>query len=571
MLPERRHFSVEENEVLDAPMRELIKRWLLKPSGLEVRCHAYAEERPSEAMLAMLGQALFPHQSLSIAITQCESDAVNPAPRDEYTGALDLRSHINAASDIPVLLPTPAQLASTGTKRCYRMPTTAFTHEGLHLGIAGSRPVTIAQADGSRHTYVIGATGSGKSTLLFNLICQDIAKGEGVCLIDPHGDLYRDVLDAIPAGRAQDVVAIDPCDFERAVGINFLECAGPHPEVQKSLIVNEMIKIFDRLYDLRQTGGPMFEQYMRNALLLVMDSDEPGTLVEVPRLFEDENYRRWLKRRCKNRIVERFWTKQAERAGGEAALANMAPYVTSKLNQFTHNALLRPIIGQCRSTIDFRQVMDNRQILLVNLSKGLLGELDKQLLGMLLIGKLFFATLGRVDVAEKQRTPFHWYIDEFQNFATDTLAYMLSESRKFGVRLTLANQNMAQLEYRYGLGNLKEAVLGNVGNLIMFRLGAADSAKLQAYTFPELDAQDLQYLPDFEAAARLLKEHVPLRPFVFHTSPRSSLICRNETEMQSTMLILERNRARYTRPVEEIEREIVERYMQIADDDPARG
>lgn len=417
----------------------------------------------------------------------------------------------------------------------------------------------LAEVDRSRHTYIAGATGSGKSTLLFNMIAQDIADGEGVCLIDPHGDLYRDVLDAVPPGRAKDVVLFDPCDFDYAVGLNFLECDGPHPQVRMNLIANEMIKIFDRLYDLRQTGGPMFELYMRNALLLVMDNGTPGTLMDVLRIFEDKDHREHLKRICKNPLVVRFWSEQAERAGGEASLANITPYITSKLNQFTHNALLRPIIGQLKSTLNFRQIMDHRQILLVNLSKGLLGELDAQLLGMLLIGKLFFAAMGRVAVPEARRTPFNWYIDEFQNFTTDTLAHLLSESRKFGIRLTLANQNLAQLNQVHGRENLMEAVLGNVGNLCFFRMGAADAEKLATYTRPELDAQDLQYLPDFHAATRLLRNNEPMRPFVLQTLPKQKRTSADQPEGSPGRRILKNSRRCHARPVAEVEAEIRKR------------
>jgi hypothetical protein len=558
MLPERRKASAEEREILVMGLEQHLKRWLINPSGIELNCTVYSAERPSETLMAMLGNVLFPNQPVALSIEPFGPGLPPSQMSEEECGALELRRCLNATCDFPVLFPCADQLADAGAKRCYPRPLCDLASTGLRLGIAGDREVYLAQADRSRHTYIIGATGSGKSTLLYNMITQDIADGEGVCLIDPHGDLYRNVLDAVPAGRAKDVVLFDPCDFDHAVGLNFLECTGSHPQVQMNLIVNEMIKIFDRLYDLRQTGGPMFELYMRNALLLVMDNDAPGTLMDVPRVFEDKDYRDYLKRICKNPLVVRFWSEQAERAGGESALANIAPYITSKLNQFTHNALLRPIIGQRKSTIDFRQVMDHRQILLVNLSKGLLGELDTQMLGMLLIGKLFFATMGRVDVSETQRTPFHWYVDEFQNFTTDTVAHLLSESRKFGIRLTLANQNMAQLNRGYGRDNLMEAVLGNVGNLLFFRMGAADAERLVTYTRPELGSQDLQYLPDFHAAARLLKHNAPLRPFVFQSLPKQKRMMTAQATRMVRDTILNNCRKHYTRPVSEVEKEIID-------------
>jgi hypothetical protein len=362
-------------------------------------------------------------------------------------------------------------------------------------------------------------------------------------------------LKAIPRQRARDVVLVDPCDFEHSVGINFLECKGPNKQVQMNFIVNEMVKIFDRLYDLSKTGGPMFEQYMRNALFLVMESklSEP-TLMDIPMVFEDDDFRRFLKRSCRNPIVESFWGRQAELVRGEASLENIAPYITCKLNQFTTNALLRPIIGQSKSTIDFRGLIDNRKILLVNLSKGLLGELDTQLLGMLIIGKLFCSAMGRVSLSPESRRPVFLYVDEFQNFTTDTVAHMISEARKFGIYLTLANQNMTQLQKNEGKENILETVLGNVGTILFFRLGAADAEKLETYTKPELCAQDLQYLSDFHVVGKLLSNNSPSRPFVFNTLPISQP--ENSAGVGS---IIKVSRKKYTVPTEQVEFNIIKR------------
>ncbi len=267
----------------------------------------------------------------------------------------------------------------------------------------------LADPDRTRHCYVLGATGTGKSNLLYNMLMQDIESGAGVCLLDPHGDLYHQVSNAVPVNRIDDIVLIEPADVERVVGLNFLECQSPYPQVEMNFIANEMIKIFDRLYDLRQTGGPIFELYMRNALFLVMDNEiDGGTLMDIPLLFEDDKYRHRLLDHCRNPHTVHFWRGQAER-GSELSLRNVAPYVTCKLNQFTCNALLRPIIGQSRSTVDFRACMDAGRIVLVNLSKGLLGELDTRLLGMLIIGKLFNAALQRVNIPANERRPFSLY------------------------------------------------------------------------------------------------------------------------------------------------------------------
>ena len=446
-----------------------------------------------------------------------------------------------------------------GIKRQYARPQHEPSEFGLCLGGAGGREACLAQADRSRHVYIIGATGCGKSTLLYNMVMQDIAAGEGVCVMDPHGDLYDEVLESIPASRHKDVVLINPCDFEYAVGINFLEVTGTHRQLEMGFIANEMIKIFDRLYNMRIAGGPMFEMYMRNALLVVMDNDSPGTLMDVVRIFEDRRYRKHLIESCKNPLVASFWSKQAELAGGDADLKNVAPYITSKLNQFTHNPLLRPIIGQPNNSINFRQIMDEKHILLVNLSKGLLGEMDSQLLGMILIGKLFLSAMRRANMTKEQRTPFNWYIDEFQNFATNSIAHLLSESRKYGIRMTLANQNMAQLRHSAGGEELCESVLGNVANMLMFRVGVDDARYMQAYAQPELSSDDLQYLPDFHAVARLLKNNAPLRPFVLQTLPKQDSLITGQSKSTVKSEILAMSRAKFARPTKEVESEIFAR------------
>jgi hypothetical protein len=418
--------------------------------------------------------------------------------------------------------------------------------------------VRFAPADRSRHCYVCGATGTGKSTLLYNLIAQDIESGEGVCLIDPHGDLFDQVLASIPAHRQDDVMIVDPCDPEYAVGLNFLECSGPNRAQQMNFVSNEFIKIFDRLYDLKITGGPVFEQYMRSALLLVMDNTiEGGTLLDVLGLFEDAAYRKRLIESSKNPHVASFWRQIAERGVGETSLASLAPYVTSKLNQFTCNALIRPIIGQPTTTIDLRAAMDQGRILLVKLSTGLLGELDTQLLGMLLLGKIYAAAMGRATMPPPDRRPFNIYVDEFQQFTTDTVAFMLSGARKFGLRLTLANQNLSQLLANIGKQNVLEAVLGNCGTLLCFRLGVADADRLDAYTRPELTSRDLQELPDFQAATRLLVRNAPTRPFVLSTLPARSVAGTVDSQA-----IVEQSRLRYAKPIAEVEQAIIDRREQ---------
>ena len=266
-------------------------------------------------------------------------------------------------------------------------PPSNLVSEGTLIGQSVFRgemkPVYIADEDRRRHVYAIGQTGSGKSTLLGNMIIEDIARGKGVVLIDPHGDLAENVLGHIPASRAQDVIYFDPADTARPLGLNMIEWNPARPE-EKTFLVNEMQSIFNKLFP-PETMGPMFEQYMRNALLLLMeDADSaiagPGTLIEVPRIFTDPEYRKRKLARVQNPVLIDFWEREAAKAGGEASLANMTPYITSKFNNFVANDYMRPIIGQPKSAFNFRELMDNGKILIVNLSKGKIGDINAGLL-----------------------------------------------------------------------------------------------------------------------------------------------------------------------------------------------
>jgi len=503
-----------------------LELWLGNPVGYRVRCTAFSKEPIPLSFLQLVGSEIFsgPFTAEVVKSDVRANDLLINNSKGNLDQALDLQDCVNNLTLLPPLFPQIETLHKCNVKRSFAHAADDLQQDGILLGKIGDKAadksVRFSKMDRSRHAYVIGATGTGKSTLLYNMIKQDIENGEGVCLIDPHGDLFEQVLRAVPRSRAEDVVIVDPSDFERSVSINFLETGDINKSVQMNFVVNEMIKIFDRLYDLKQTGGPIFEQYMRNSMLLLMDNEYvEGTLTDIPLLFEDSEFRSFLKKGCKNPMVESFWTNQAEEAGGDASLRNIAPYITCKLNQFTHNALLRPIIGQPKSSINFREIMDSGKILLVNLSKGMLGELDAQLLGMLLIGKLFSSAMGRVSMPTDKRRTMYLYIDEFQNFTTDSIAFLLSEARKFGLALTLANQNLTQLRSSNGHNSLLDSVLGNVGSTFMMRLGILDADVMQVYTKPDLDAQDLQSQPDFHVAARMLNRNAPGKPFVFNTMP----------------------------------------------------
>ena len=399
-------------------------------------------------------------------------------------------------------------------------PPSNISKEGITLGFNDYRGVETvihhAGDDRRRHFYIVGQTGTGKSTMMEEMVKQDIKNGKGVCVIDPHGEFVDHVLENIPKERAEDVIYFDPADMERPYGLNMLEFDANKPE-QKTFVINEMINIFDKLYDLRQTGGPMFEQYMRNAALLVMEHPESGsTLMEIPRVLADEEFRHLKLSHCTNPVVKNFWEKEAEKAGGEAALANMVPYITSKLTQFISNDMMRPIIAQEKSTINFRAAMDSQQIILVNLSKGKIGEINANLLGMIIVGKILIAALSRVDMPESERKDFYLYIDEFQNFTTDSIAQILSEARKYRLALVIAHQFIAQLKEE-----ISKAVFGNVGSICSFRVGAEDAEFLQKQFEPTFDSNDLMNVDNCNCFMKLLIASQVATPFNMKTYPPS--------------------------------------------------
>ena len=386
--------------------------------------------------------------------------------------------------------------------------------ENVYRGV--KKEIRIRRADRRRHMYVVGKSGVGKSVLLTNMAVQDIENGEGICVMDPHGDLIADILERIPPERAEDVIVFSPADLDRPLALNLLEFDPRYPE-QKSFVINEMIGIFDKLYDLKATGGPMFEQYMRNAMLLIMDDPESGsTLMEIPKVLADENFRRLKLSRCKNKPVVDFWHNEAEKAGGEAALANIVPYITSKLTSFISNDMMRPIIGQQHSSFNFRDLMDNQKILLVELSKGVVGEMNAYLLGMIIVGKILMASLSRADMPADQRKDFYLYIDEFQNFTTNSVCQILSEARKYGLNLVIAHQYIGQLSKGQDTA-IKEAVFGNVGTMLSFKVGSEDADFLVKEFAPVFNEFDLINIDKGSACLKLLVDNSTTRPFSIKT------------------------------------------------------
>lgn len=427
--------------------------------------------------------------------------------------------------------------------------------EGTLLGVnvhrGTEKKIYVTAEDRLRHFYIIGQTGTGKTTLMKNMIVQDIEAGSGVCFIDPHGTDIEDILGSIPPHREKDVIYFDPATQDRVIGLNMLEYDLAKPE-QKTFVVNELFSIFQKLYGANpESMGPMFEQYFRNATLLVMEDPETGnTLMDISRVMADSAYRRAKLEKAKNPVVKQFWQEIASKAGGEAALENIVPYIVSKFDVFTANDYMRPIIGVQHSAFNFRQVMDERKILLVNLSKGRLGEINASLIGMIIVGKLLMAALSRVDDQTRQFAPFYLHMDEFQNISTNSIAAILSEARKYKLGLTIAHQFIGQLE-----DSIKDAVFGNVGSLAVFRVGPDDASFLEQQFKPTFDQGDLLNVPNRTAYVRVLANGTPTRPFSIATLPPRSV------EFDVIERIKEQSKMTYGQPREEIEAEIAKRYQ----------
>ena len=364
--------------------------------------------------------------------------------------------------------------------------------------------------DRRRHLYIVGQTGTGKSGFLSELIRQDIEAGHGVAVIDPHGELVEETLANIPRERAEDVIVFEPFDMARPMGLNMLEWS---VDEEKDFAVQEMIAIFYKLFP-PEIIGPMFEHYMRNAMLVIMaDKTNPGTLVEVPRLFTDEAFLKERLQSVHDPIVRQFWEQEWAQTTGKTR-SDMLGYVVSKLGRFVENDMMRNIIGQNRSGVDLSEVMNSGKIFLANLSKGRTGEVNASLLGLILVTKLQMAALKRSNIAESERRDFYLYIDEFQNFTTDSIATILSEARKYKLDLIIAHQYIGQLTDK-----IRDAVFGNVGSMAVMRVGADDAEVLERQLAPEFNKQDLVNLNNFSAVVRLMIRGMIYHPFLMFTYP----------------------------------------------------
>jgi TraM recognition site of TraD and TraG len=450
--------------------------------------------------------------------------------------------------------------------------------DNIYVGKASSRGLTkdiyMTTEDRFRHIYTLGGSGSGKSITMAEIALQDIAMGNGVCIVDPHGETVDDILRRIPEDRIDDVIYFSPAITDRPLALNMLEFDPKKPE-QKTLIIDTLFSIWDKLYDLKKTGGPMFENYMKNSMRLVMGHTESGsTLMEIPKVLTDDDFRAFKIAMCNEQEVIDFWEKEATKAGGEASLENMVPYITSKLAPFVTNDFIKPMIGQNKSVINFREAMDNNKIVLVSLSKGLIGEQSAYLIGMILIGGLLMAGMGRADglkynldgtthkVLPEDRPPFFIYIDEMQNFLFDQIPKALEEVRKYKVGFYLAHQYVKQVIVD-GSEKIKDSIMANCATKFIFRC-SADDAKYLESEFTPLSVNDLSKPEKFTFNAICLLNSQQSSPFNIaayypdYMKFQSDATLKAEGEERKTRII-EGVKQKYGRPRAEIEQEIKDR------------
>lgn len=393
----------------------------------------------------------------------------------------------------------------------YKVPKNAFFN-GVQIGEVDNKPICLDIEQFKKHTYIIGKTGTGKTSVLYTMIMNRIYNGEGVALIDPHGDIYQRVLDNIPQERQEDIVNFNPSSKDNEIGFNMLHHNNNHPEEQ-SLIINELLEILDETYDLKLVGGPMFETYFTNALKLVMKTLNKPTLVDVSKCFNDESILTDLVRQCEDTELKSFF-KAALNKDGDISLKNIAPYITSKLNRFINDYYIRNVLCDDEKSLDFRAIMDRGKIFLVNLNKGTLGLHSLKFLGKVLFSRLLFACYTRSEIPISNRLSFSLFIDEFQNFSSKKINFALSEVRKYNLRLILANQTLQQLD-----NNIANSILSNVGTIISGSISPGDAQQIAPYFEPEYSRLDLVKMNNFEFLVNTMYNNKTVSPFTIKSTP----------------------------------------------------
>lgn len=424
--------------------------------------------------------------------------------------------------------------------------------DGLLLGYnifrGAKKAIRLALEDRRRHMYVVGQTGVGKSVFLENMALQDMLNGDGFAFIDPHGDTAERLLSMVPRERTEDVIYFCPAETDYPLGLNLFEADSND---QKDFLIQEAINMLYKLYDPQRQGiiGPRYEHLFRNAALTVMADPAGGTFIDIPKLFRDPEFVRQKLKYVTDPTVLEFWQKEMPQSQRSNEFGEVVSWFVSKFGAFLSNSMMRNIIGQTKSAFDLRDVMDNKKILLVNLSKGRTGELNSRLLGMIFVMKFQAAAMSRSNIPESERTDFCLYVDEFQNFSTDSFATIMSEARKYRLNLIVANQFTTQLSEE-----IRDAVFGNMGTIIAFRVGQNDVEALSRYFKPIFEPDDLLRIPNYNAIVRTLINGVPTQPFSMAALP--SLGTPNENLSQALMQL---SAAKFGRPRAVVDQEITER------------
>ncbi|MCK9438904.1 MAG: type IV secretion system DNA-binding domain-containing protein [Patescibacteria group bacterium] len=417
------------------------------------------------------------------------------------------------------------------------------------------RKFGIKTDDRRRHMYLIGKTGMGKSTVLENMIVNDIRNGKGVAVIDPHGDLAEKIIKYIPEERIDDVVYFNPADMDYPIAFNLVEQVEPH---LRHLVASGLIGVFKKLW--ADSWGPRLEYILRNAILAILDY--PGsTLLGVVRMLSDKAYRKKVVAKIEDPVVKSFWEKEFAGYADKFASEAVSP-IQNKVGQFLSSSFMRNIVGQVKSSVDMRKIMDEGKILIMNMSKGRIGEDNSALLGAMMITKIQLAAMSRVDIDEGDRKDFYLYIDEFQNFSTESFANILSEARKYRLNLIMAHQYIEQLDER-----VKPAVFGNVGTIVVFRVGAADAEELVKEFTPVFTEEDIVNLPKYEMYLKLMIDGVASDPFSAKGLP--PLLEEEKTNNVEKVIIS--SREKYATERKAVEEKIMRWHMEDEDDIQGNG
>lgn len=436
--------------------------------------------------------------------------------------------------------------------------------EGLLLGYnifrGVKKPIRLSLQDRQRHMYVVGQTGTGKSTFLENLALQDMLQGNGFAFVDPHGDTAENLLAMVPKERTEDVIYFCPAETEYPMGLNLFEFKDPD---QKDFLVQEALNMLYKLYDPQRQGimGPRYEHLFRSAALTIMADPNGGTFIDIPKLFRDPQYVKQKLQHVKDQNVREFWEKEMPASQRSNEFGEVTSWFVSKFGAFLSNEMMRNIIGQTQSSFNLRDIMDDGKILLVNLSKGRTGELNSKLLGMVFVMKFQAAAMSRANIPEKERRDFSLYVDEFQNFSTDSFATIMSEARKYHLNLIVANQFTTQLTEE-----IRDAVFGNMGTVVSFRVGQNDVDGLARYFQPQFEADDLLRVPNYNTIMRTLINGVPTQSFSMATLPPLG-----SPNPKLAAALKQLSAAKYGKPRQRVEDEIFDRLKTITPPAPAFG